>query len=314
VSIERIDWSQGMFVTSLHSYTLQVPDLAFGVDFYRDFGLDAVKDGPAEILGCDGRDQPQVVLREGPRKHLQSVAFTIAVGASAELRKRLAEADFPEHKGSRDRGEGLWVRDPDGLLIQFIEAAPAAYRNFTPAARNFEGAAGRIDDPLWLRLERPKPRRLGHVIKFTADLAAAEHFYLDIVGLKPSDRVDGRISFWNHGRGDHHIFGAIQSSHPGLHHASFEVADVDEIGMGARHMAERGYALQWGLGRHTYGSNLFQYVRDPWGSWVEYFSDMDVITDEWQGKTWKAPAAVWGPNPPIEFHQNLEVVEPSVSS
>jgi catechol-2,3-dioxygenase len=161
----------------------------------------------------------------------------------------------------------------------------------------------------------PRPRRLGHVIKFTPDLAATEHFYLEVVGLNLSDRVDGVLSFWNHGLGgDHHLFGAITSSHPGLHHASFEVADFDEIGMGAQHMAEKGHTLQWGLGRHTFGSNLFNYIQDPWGSWVEYFADMDVITPDWEGRTWEAPPAIWGPAIPPPFLANSESVESAESA
>jgi catechol 2,3-dioxygenase-like lactoylglutathione lyase family enzyme len=296
-----------MFVTGLHSHSLQVPDLAAGVDFYRDFGLTATADGPLGTVRCEGRDTEQIVLREGPDKRMQSVAFTIEPGARGELRRRLAAAGHPEVDGLPGRGDGLWVRDNDGLLVQFIEGAPSPYREFPRVARNFDGAAERVDDARWLRLARPQPRRLGHVIKFTADLAAAEHFYCDVVGLKLSDRVAGALSFWNHGHGgDHHIFGAIQSSHPGLHHASFEVADFDEMGMGAQHMAERGHSKQWGLGRHTFGSNLFTYIQDPWGSWVEYFSDMDVITCNWQGRTWEAPPATWGPALPGEFLLNQE--------
>jgi|SRR5450631_1169368 hypothetical protein len=35
----------------------------------------------------------------------------------------------------------------------------------------------------------------------------------------------------------------------------------------------------WGVGRHTIGSNFFHYIQDPWGSWFEYYSDMDFIDD-----------------------------------
>jgi catechol-2,3-dioxygenase len=278
------------------------------MDFYRDFGLGAVGNRPVGILGCAGSDQDQILLREGPDKRLQSVTFTIQTGASDELRTRLGKAGHSEVEALPDQGEGLWVRDPDGMRVQFIEALPATYRDFIPIGRNFDGTATRVDNPRWLQLDAlTRPRRLGHVLKFTANLAAAEHFYLEVLDLKLSDRVEGRLSFWNHGLGgDHHIFGAIQSSHPGLHHASFEVADMDEIGIGAQHMAERGHALQWGLGRHTFGSNLFTYIQDPWGSWVEYFCDMDVITCSWQGKTWDAPPAVWGPRRPPEFEINQE--------
>lgn len=42
-------------------------------------------------------------------------------------------------------------------------------------------------------------------------------------------------------------------------------------------MAQCGYGEGWGVGRHEAGSNFFYYVRDPWGSFAEYFCDMDYI-------------------------------------
>jgi catechol-2,3-dioxygenase len=241
---------------------------------------------------------------------MQSVAFTVEPGSLDELRKRLGAAGHPEVDGPARRGDGLWVADPDGLLVGFVEGAPAPPRDFPHVARNVDGAVERVDDARWLQLGPPRPRRLGHVIKFSQDLGRSERFYLGVLGLKLSDRVEGLLSFWNHGNGgDHHIFGAIQSSHPGLHHASFEVADIDEIGMGAQNMAQRGHQNQWGIGRHTFGSNLFDYIQDPWGSWVEYFSDIDIITCNWEGRTWEAPPAAWAPALPEEFLLNQEPVE-----
>jgi len=49
---------------------------------------------------------------------------------------------------------------------------------------------------------------------------------------------------------------------------------VDEIAMGAQRMRESGWEPGWGLGRHVIGSNYFYYIRDPWGSFAEYFFDL----------------------------------------
>ena len=59
-----------------------------------------------------------------------------------------------------------------------------------------------------------------------------------------------------------------------------------------------GHATGWGLGRHTLGSNFFHYIKDPWGSWIEYSSDMDCVTENWQADEWDCPPAVWGPEMP----------------
>jgi catechol 2,3-dioxygenase-like lactoylglutathione lyase family enzyme len=145
------------------------------------------------------------------------------------------------------------------------------------------------------------------VLVFASDVPASERFYRTALGLGLSDRVPGVVTFLNSGPGDHHVFGLVQSTHPGLHHSSWEVGSVDEMVLGARRMADRGSVLGWGLGRHTFGSNLFHYIRDPWGSWVEYFLDMDQVTTDWQPHDWQdVPSAVWCPLRPTEFTENHE--------
>jgi catechol-2,3-dioxygenase len=133
-----------------------------------------------------------------------------------------------------------------------------------------------------------------------------EQFYVQTLGLRVSDRIAGRASFLNCGPGDHHVFGFLPSTHRGLHHLSFEVSGIDEMAMGAQVMAGGGHSLAWGLGRHSIGSNLFHYIRDPWGSWSEYFTDMDQISEGWQPHEYEVPPAVWCPLLPPEFRQNHE--------
>jgi hypothetical protein len=131
-------------------------------------------------------------------------------------------------------------------------------------------------------------------------------FYTGVLGLRVSDRIRGLVTFLNAGPGDHHIFGFIASSHPGFHHASFEVPSIDAIALGADRMRSRGRDAGWGLGRHTIGSNFFHYNPDPWGSWTEWFSDIDQIDDSWVAGEWEVPPHLWGTPPPGTFLANLE--------
>jgi catechol-2,3-dioxygenase len=87
-----------------------------------------------------------------------------------------------------------------------------------------------------------------------------------------------------------------------LHHTSWEVDDVDEIGRGARSLLE-GHPERhaWGLGRHFVGSNFFYYFRDPAGNFSEYYSDMDEIIDDhlWDPGVFELDVAnSWGPETP----------------
>jgi hypothetical protein len=97
----------------------------------------------------------------------------------------------------------------------------------------------------------------------------------------------------------------------GFHHASFQVADPDQVGRGGRALADKTKKGDWGFGRHTIGSNFFHYIQDPWGSWFEYYSDMDHIDDYalWTPTNYAMAdsLASWGPAVPADFVHNHEV-------
>ena len=101
-----------------------------------------------------------------------------------------------------------------------------------------------------------------------------------------------------------------KSDGPGLHHASWDVATLDDVGIGMQQMIDRGYPDGWGVGRHVIGSNYFRYVRDPWGSFAEYSYDIDFIPAdvEWNAADHEPADSfyVWGPPVPDYFIVNHE--------
>jgi catechol 2,3-dioxygenase-like lactoylglutathione lyase family enzyme len=117
------------------------------------------------------------------------------------------------------------------------------------------------------------------VLLFTTDVDRQIDFYTRVLGLKLSDRVKSLIAFMRCTT-DHHNLAFLTSKGPGFHHASFQVGSVDEIALGAAHMRDSGWQMGWGLGRHVIGSNYFYYTRDPWGSFAEYYHDLDYIPEE----------------------------------
>ena len=145
-------------------------------------------------------------------------------------------------------------------------------------------AAGERGALLRSATPRTRPRRLAHVLLFTPNVAEAIAFYTGVLGLRLSDRSSDNIAFLHgiHGS-DHHMIAFARSEAPGLHHLSWDVGSVDEIGAGAMHMLDKGFVKGWGLGRHVLGSNFFHYVQDPWGSFSEYSADIDYIpaTCDW---------------------------------
>jgi catechol 2,3-dioxygenase-like lactoylglutathione lyase family enzyme len=295
-------------ISSLHHYALEVPDLQVADEFLQDFGLETAEKDGSLIATCPGRDQEQVRLVPAPAKRLHHVSFTLHPGTLESVRDALDRAGVsvigPPAGASE---EGLWVRDPDGSAVQLLDQAPTPPRAVSEVLANVGANSPRIGIAQWQQATADvMPRRLGHTLLFTPQPQRMTDFYTAVLGLRVSDRIHDLVTFLNAGPGDHHIFGFIASSHPGFHHASFEVPSIDAIGLGADRMRSRGRDAGWGLGRHTIGSNFFHYNPDPWGSWIEWFSDIDQIDDSWVAREWDVPPHLWGSPPPETFLSNLE--------
>ncbi len=306
-----------MTIRSLQHIALTVPDAAVGKKFYGDFGMEARDDGKRVVLRCHGRDQDQVVLVEGKKKQMHHVCFGARAEGLAGLKTRLEKNGTPLLDAPRETpADGLWFRDADGLLVNVRVAEPAPW---APAAEwkiNNPGHLNRVGVPGHPpRGTAVRPRRLGHTLRFTPNMEQQVDFYTRVVGMRLSDHAEDIVAFLRSGEGgsDHHVLGFIKSDRPGYHHASFEVANVDEVGLGACRLLDKGYRNGWGFGRHVIGSNFFHYIRDPWGSLVEYFCDIDYIPDgpEWQPTNYSREDSlyVWGPGVPDDFGRNFEAAD-----
>lgn len=300
-----------MFVQSLLSYALVVPDLAAGRAFYAAFGLAPAERDGVLAFRCDGREQDQVLLIEGRHKRLHHLRFGSDAAGLAAIRGRMrergaAEIDAPQ----RAVAGGLWLRDPDGNAVNIREEPAQPWRAAPPLVLNNPGHYGRAGRGCPPRGD-VRPHRLGHVLLHTPDPDRMIAFYDAVLGLRLSDQVPGIIAFMHlPAGGDHHTLALAKSDRSGFHHASFEVGSVDEIGLGAQAMLGAGYRDGWGLGRHVIGSNFFHYLRDPWNSMAEYFCDIDQIPGDgsWRSQDWAVEDALyrWGPAVPPDFVANFE--------
>ncbi|MEU1525381.1 VOC family protein [Nocardia rhamnosiphila] len=156
-----------------------------------------------------------------------------------------------------------------------------------------------------LRESAVRPRKLGHVVVGSTAHEASERFLVEGLGFKVSDTVRGRAAFLRCST-DHHNVLIQQAPIQFLHHTSWQVDDVDEVGRGATHMlTEHPERHVWGLGRHHIGSNFFWYLKDPAGNFSEYYSDLDAIVDDqlWRPQVWEGVKGLynWGPPPPPSF-------------
>lgn len=303
--------SDALGVHSLDHLCIAVPDLAEAIAFYRSFGLEVREHAKGVGLYTAGGNQCWVWLTEGPKKRLRYLSFGVF------------EEDLPRFETHVERlgcdrfdppggieSNGIWLRDPDGTDIEIKVAeksSPNAKADYHPGS----AATGRRGAPLRSQAERTRPRRLAHAALFTPDVDLSLSFYSAVLGLCLSDRSADIVTFLHGAHGsDHHMLAFAKSNGSGVHHVSWDVHSVDDIGLGAAHMAECGYDQGWGLGRHVLGSNYFHYVRDPWGSYSEYSCDMDYVPADMDWPSGDYPPEnsfyLWGPSLPEDFVFNYE--------
>jgi hypothetical protein len=189
-----------------------------------------------------------------------------------------------------------------------VEIAPRITAEPSPApAYNRPGEVtrpGRRADAV-LRDGPVRPRKLGHVVLGSTDQETSQRFFTEGIGLRVSDTVPGIAAFLRCST-DHHNVLVQRAPVAFLHHTSWQVDDVDEVGRGATAMLEADPQRHvWGLGRHAIGSNFFWYLKDPAGNFSEYYSDIDCIVDDalWTPGVWEGARSLyqWGPPPPPSF-------------
>jgi catechol 2,3-dioxygenase-like lactoylglutathione lyase family enzyme len=290
-----------MALHRLTTITIGVPNVAETAAYYREFGLDP--HGDAAFATADGGEQLR--LAHSPVRRL------VELGIGAEdpddlhrIASRLSriEASHLLHDGR------LTATDPGTRVTVTVTPSPRITRLTEPAPLyNRPGHNDRANTraPGVLRQSPVRPRKLGHVVLGSTDLEASARFFIDGLGFKVSDKAADVAMFLRCSNEHHNVL--IQSAPvPFLHHTSWEVEDVDEIGRGAHHMLE-GHPERhiWGLGRHHIGSNFFWYLKDPAGNFSEYYSDMDCVLDDaiWRPEVFTDIRGLynWGPPVPASF-------------
>jgi catechol 2,3-dioxygenase-like lactoylglutathione lyase family enzyme len=301
-----------MAVRALLHYALEVPDQSIGEKFYRHFGLvdvpswsDVVRLRPARL------EREAVLLYPGPRKRLHHLAFGAPGDEMQAVTASLARAGVRQMDpppGAPDGG--IWVRDPDGHAVNIRPEGRQLPPADAPLTLNSPGHIARVAERGCPEGLEARPRRLGHVLLFTPDPDRQIDFYTRVLGMQLSDRSRSIVAFLRCST-DHHNLAFLASKGPGFHHASFEVGSIDEIAVGAQRMLDAGCEPGWGVGRHVIGSNFFYYARDPWGSFAEYFHDLDYIPEHcaWEPRDFPEQDALyrWGPPLPEYFSHNTEL-------
>lgn len=232
----------------------------------------------ARALGLRVTPARDGVWGEGPDRRLhfvQGAAKSLAYAAYrvdsmdelAALRARLKDAGWAVEASPSPRfAEAVALKDPDGNLMVFGVADPQQ-----------DGGEG-------------LPARLQHIVVASTDASRLAEFYQRVLGFVLSDNVvdeEGgvRTSFLRCSN-EHHNFAVFQAGENRLDHHCYEVGDWSLIRDWGDHLAAEHIPIKWGPGRHGPGNNLFLFIHDLDGNWVELSAELEVVAPD-------RPAGVW---------------------
>ena len=195
---------------------------------------------------------------------------------------------------------GHGVRDPEALAElkahaarQGLEPRPFATDLFNPGAFSVTDPDGNVvvyghapEDPPRKGLRGP----LQHVTYATQDIARFETFYTEKLGYAVSDRVvrasDGKVmTLFMRSNHEHHTVGVFFQHRTGVDHHSYEAGEWGVIKDWCDRFGAAKIKLEWGPGRHGPGNNLFAFITDPDGNWIEISGELEIIYDRPE-KTW----------------------------
>ena len=235
-------------ITGLRSVELGVANLPANEKFYTDvWGLAPVAhEGNAVYLRGTGSAHHIVALHPRARTELLSVTLSAASRAdvdalAAQLKGNgVTISSAPAAIGEPGGGYGLSFRDPEGRTFRVI-ADDTRHADATAA--------------------KDRPERLAHVVLNSTDVPNATRFFTDTIGFTLSDQT--KIMAFIRCNRDHHSLSFAVGTAATLNHIAFHMPHLEAVMLGAGRMKDAGYPIEWGVGRHGPGNNVFTYFVAP---------------------------------------------------
>ncbi len=276
--------------TGLAYLMFERPSLGDAARYLTDFGLRFVL-RRKNLLFFRGTDTAPFcyVVRRGPAPRF--VGLGLQVESDAELKALARVPGASAIQPCSWPGGGWWVhlRDPSGFKVDVIQRQHAVgeLEHRAMLSVNAPSASHRVNEEQRPPLSAPEVNKLGYVMLDAVDFQSTCAWYTQHFGFIPSDvqvLPDGSpaLAFMRLDLGDtptdHHTLALAQGIAPAYNHSAYEVVDTDAIGVGQRVLREHGWKHAWGIGRHTLGSQIFDYWKDPWGDSHGHYCDGDLFT------------------------------------
>lgn len=252
-------------VSRVRSIELGVRDLRQSADFYtKVWALEEVSaEGDAIHLRGTGGEHHVLTIRQRPKPSLLGVNFAtsnrtavdqLCGKAKAYGVKVLAEpAALPQAAGG---GYGFRFETPDGLPMSISSEA--------------------VPHPDVVA-DRSRPSKISHVVLNSARIDDQMAFFVDVLGFKHSDST--HVMEFLRCCSDHHSIAMFRANGPSLNHVAYELPSIDGLMRGTGRLKQNGFDIEWGVGRHGPGNNVFSYFIEPDGFVAEYTTELDQIDE-----------------------------------
>jgi catechol 2,3-dioxygenase len=76
----------------------------------------------------------------------------------------------------------------------------------------------------------------------------------------------------------HHSVAIFRNNGPSLNHVAYELPNIDGLMRGTAGW-KSGFDIEWGVGRHGPGANVFSYFIEPDGFVAEYTTELEQIDE-----------------------------------
>lgn len=251
-------------VTAIRSVEFGVLDLDASRRFYEDvWQLTPTEryDGAA-YFRASGPDHHVLALRQHDSPALLRASLAAPNRAAVDALYEQVGRDggtplgAPAALDEPGGGYGFTFTDPEGRTFA-ISSEVETQREATPTA--------------------DRPRKISHIVVNAVDADRSMAFLRDALGFRKRDET-ARMVFMGCSP-DHHSIAITRMGTTSLNHVAFEVPDLNSLMRGAARVRRAGHALEWGIGRHGPGSNIFAYFCDPSEIVIEYTDALDQIDD-----------------------------------
>jgi catechol 2,3-dioxygenase-like lactoylglutathione lyase family enzyme len=308
-----------MKLRALNHVSFAVTDLAKTQRFAEDFGLSVVSnDGERLYMRTSGGDAWCYTAVKAPARGFLGLGFLVESRADLEEAVSKHGASPIRELTSPGGGQAVTLKTPDDITVDLVFgiSRTAALPPEPSLNVNSPGAMGRLAKPQTHRPLGPaRPLRLGHIGLFTKDFGKTVAWLEAVLGLKCTDVMHAPgnpnaaiVGFYRIDRGaawvDHHTIFLGQGKAADLHHVSFEVQDYEAQFRTHRWLQQRGWELNWGVGRHPLGSHVFDVWFDPDRYRFETFSDTDLVNDDHKTGRYDVRTQdldMWSSDPPDRY-------------